>query len=355
LALLAGYAVLAVKWIEIRHALPFLPAFFILAGILTTAVLPRLRAGGYRALPVALGLIVAAAWIPKGLLFTGLFPSLEATTLGRLADVGLLVLAAAGGGLLFWVLKPAFSLRVATRAACVPFALLIALFASYEYVESVPRWRAWRVEMADPRLQFVQELHLPAPLAPEEIGAAAWLVDLETSDPPPLAVTVNGEEPSAGGATWEPLSCSPRAPCRLQPVYELRSRFAGRPLTGWPQWWRLRVAPALVANRRVLWLGLRPQPATPPPTLGGVFEGEGDASFDGPDLGGRTSIYRWTVLEDWRPWVRAHLASRHTRSFLGASEGASVPGPLAALLRRRDARFNARLWVMYKNGNEAFF
>ena len=65
-----------------------------------------------------------------------------------------------------------------------------------------------------------------------------------------------------------------------------------------------------------------------------------DGVFDGPSLVGRTSIYRWLVLEDFRPWEEIHLASRESRSH-------GIPG--------RDVRFNVRLWVRYNDGRQAFY
>ena len=102
-----------------------------------------------------------------------------------------------------------------------PAAVFILLFGAYVLVESVPRWRARRLELSDPGQPLVQEIHFDEPLAAEAIMAATWLVDLETSDPPPVDVMLDGSWLPLGGPRLEAAFLR----CRVPPaVYRPSTR-----------------------------------------------------------------------------------------------------------------------------------
>src|SRR5262249_12283850 len=155
-----------------------------------------------------------------------------------------------------------------------------------------------------------------------------WLVDLQTdADPPPLRVTVNGEQLPTGDPGWRRLFGGPPDPdpagrgWRLG--YETYAEFAGRPLSSWPQWWAVPAEPRRGAGGGGVAFGL-PAPEGAPRARLGIALGDGRGGrFYGPAA--QTSVYRWIAVGDWRLWGRTVTAAAATRGHFteGGADGSS--------------------------------
>ncbi len=370
LALAPPFALLSIKWIEIRHNMPFMPALFLLAGLFVVHLGGWLRTGwenrpgrvkGALALGGAAALSLALYWGTRFSRLAELLPSANPTTLGRLGDAAILVLAVAWGGVLTWLAAPSLGRARAAVAGFLPAGLFAALFGAYAFVASEPRWQRWVVDCNRLPGPIVQEIMLPGPLPTEQINSAEWLVDLQTdADPPPLRAAVNGIWLESGQHSWGRPLCPPD-----QSPYENFSTFAGRPLSSFPQWWTLRVDPATIALKAVLRLELAGEDAGERGQrvcVGGSFCRRPTDPFQGPGIQPHysRSLFRWVVAGDWRLTATTPLGSIATRSSLPPSSG---PGEqtdpeektLSHMVDRGYGRFNIRLLVQFKDGRQVVY
>jgi 4-amino-4-deoxy-L-arabinose transferase-like glycosyltransferase len=370
LALAPPFALLSIKWIEIRHNLPFMPALFLLAALFVADLAEWLMAywqtspGRVKA-ALALGgtaaLSLTLYWGTRLSRLAELLPSASPMTLGGLGDAAILVLALAWGTVLAWLAAPSLGRARAAVAGFLPAGLYAVLFSSYAFVGSEPRWQSWGVDCNRLPGPVVQEVTLPGPLQAEQIESAEWLVDLQTdADPPPLRVAVNGKWLEPGLYSWGRLLCPPD-----QSPYGTFATFAGRPLSSCPQWWTLRVDPATVGQKAILRLELAGEDAGDRGQrvcVAGMFCRRPTDPFRGPGIQPHfsRSLFRWVVAGDWRLTATTPLGSIATRSSLPPTGGPGEQADpeektLSHMVDRGYGRFNIRLLVQFKDGRQVIY
>lgn len=381
LFLLIAFAIVSVKWIEIRHSLPFLPAIFIFAGLFLVHVIEWTRQYPSQAKKVAAlgGLIALTIAVLYGFKTSNLvttLPFVRPVILGIASDLAIIAVSLVWGGMIFHLAKRSLGYRQGLIVGFAPIFLFVALFGSYAYVSSEPRWRAWSVDLGSLQLSVVQEIQLPSPLYADQIESAEWLVDLQTDlNPPPLAVAINGLWISPDQVHWQQFYCgSDHDEIKACGTYKRYARFANRSISTWPQWWSISVDPELLEGKDVLSLTLNRDSATVnfdtagQIKLGGTFSNEPETSFYGPSInahsgGTKTSLYRWVVTQDWRIWETTKLASIYTRSSfvqpepisVRANGHASITKSVPSMVDQQNGHFGIRLLVRFKNGQQAIY
>lgn len=307
---------------------------------------------------------------------SSIFNRASATTLGVLSDLAIVALPVAWAILVYRTTKV---MREGERGsglllALVPALLFVTLYASYAYIRSEPRWRAWRLPLDRLSVPVTQEIRLGEPIPRRDLASATWLIDLRSSrDPPPLRIAVNGEwlpltshtwrrpfcgELGAGLSTFEQRWCS---------IYTNMASFSG-PLGTWQQWWSIPIDAGHIADRSLVTLTLTVDAGAEngdgrPVELGGTLADALDSSFYGPSVkaltpGSRTSLYRWHVADDWRIWETNVVESYYTVSRVEAGPPETLPGELVSivdLIGRKQAFHNIRLLVVHSDGRQAVY
>lgn len=379
LALLGGLVLAALKFVEVRHHLPYLPALFIVGGVLITrgvgwmqgrAWSPRVVAGWFGIAGLAALLYTALQLLSPG----DYLPYFSSAAIGVASDIvlGALVTLLAGG--VYHVARAQLSRAQSLTVVCPPALIFVALLASTRYIGAAPGWRAWQINLTQSPVALRQEIRLAEPLSAEEIESATWLVDIQTRQDfrrSRLRVRINDVEVPTPAQRWAPLlSTEGTAKGRW---YAVLATDTGLPLSDWRQWWKLDVDPVEVAARQTLRLELAREdpvlhlpPACQSPWgagaldwlgprddvvhVGGVFRSAHDHVFYGPSVSARvtadTSEYRWLVLDDWRFWNDQPLASAATMSYLVGQDGVA---------RAIHGELSVRLLVQFKDGHSAVY
>lgn len=380
LALTASCVVASAKFIEIRPLLPLIPAQLLLASIFLEEVSESIATSPHRRQTLLLavgGAVLIAALIavrgPQHL--AAVLPFLDAVALGLAGDALVVLCSVLAAWIFFRLCCPRLGSRRAALASLLAAGTFALLFASYAAVGSAPRWRAWEVDLALGG-SLAQEIDLGKPLRREDIRSAIWFIDMRSeTEPPPVRVGIDGIWLAPERYTWQRVFCNPNdeLPESVSEVnmcswYKGLSNFTGA-FPGSPQWWSLRVAPELVAERREITLMLATAPAASsahPVRIGGTFTREPEDRFYGPLLSGftsqpATSIYKWHVTDDWRLWGTEPLASVRTRSLfeVPAELESGRTDPFLHLLgtaaSRGQAHLNIRLLIESHRGRRALY
>ncbi|MBN2562496.1 MAG: glycosyltransferase family 39 protein [Phycisphaerae bacterium] len=371
LLLIPPFAVMWIKWIELRHALPFMPIVFLLAAFFIdnawSWVRPRARVSRAARMPVpsrryATGDLYAtsatdsfsAQTFAEGprprtsvLLTIGLaatlfvwfacplahlatpLPEAHPFTLAVLSTILVLGLDFGWGVIVLLLARPTLGTPRAAIVGLVPAVIFALLLASHAYTGSDPCWRAWTVDL---RLPARQEIRIPNPIRQDEVVSAYWLIDLKTDEArPPLKFSVNNKpRPLFGGRpASEALITQSGHNDQLMPgwVEGLYPRVAfHHPLRTYQQWWLLPADLVDIASRNVVVIdialdtGLLTDDDVPDVYVGGTFVNP-DGVIHGPTL--RRSLYRWLVLKDWRLRQPLELTSDLVKSRFGDPDAGS--------------------------------
>ncbi|GEM_PF-3712839 len=383
LVLIPPFVYLTIKWIELRHNLPFLPVIFLFAGLFAANLITWIRNYSDQKknlIGLAAGAILTAAIFATSQLVPPWLCGHPAVW-GGIGDAAIMALGLLLGGIISKLTAPWFDRAKSLFIGFVPAVLFIMLFGSHIAVGSEPRWRGLQVEISPFTGAIVQKIYLPAPLSTEQVESAAVLVDLQTEiDPPPLKVGVNGIWLSNEQGHWQQWFCASAdanatLPAhRMCALYDVVSNFAGRSLATWPQWWGLAIDRGAVGERRMLSLSLAWHDQTsglvgnPQVKLGGTYSLEAANNFYGPSLHGLrpgvgTSVYRWSVTDDWRLWETSQLASLSTKSYWAPTDSTHLQKNEEAMEDwSHRTRFNqncnqlgVRLLVKFRNGRELIY
>ncbi len=383
LLMIPPFAAMWVKWIELRHALPFMPFVFLLAGLFIDNVWDWLKTGQDRlsVAAVVLGgsaltvLVWAGAHLPY---LAVLFPAAHPFTLAQTATLLIVVLAFVWGLIVSWLAKPTLGGLRATTAGLIPPIVFALLFGSYTYVASDPGWRAWTTDL---RLPARQEIRFREQLRPDEVSSAYWLIDLQAAARHPLIkVRVNDQprvlfdgKPLRDVMLPQSALTDEAMPGYLRNVYPALAFY--RMLHEYQQWWLVPAEVADISDRDAVTLdvaldtGLLTDRNVPAVRIGGTFINPDGVCY-GPSL--RHSLYRWIVMKDWRLREPLTLASRRVQSRFTHPDpdtfdprakqwhegvlGRSIHKMLLSReLNRSRARFNIHLWVRFADGRVALY
>jgi 4-amino-4-deoxy-L-arabinose transferase-like glycosyltransferase len=381
LLLLPGCALALLKWIEARHVVPYMPVFFIFAGLFVTTTFGWLgetwsnRSSSVRLVFGSVSIVFVAGaliWAMDPLHLAILIPTATPARLGTLTMLATIGLGFAGASAVYILGKDFVGRSAAAVAGFVPAAFFAIMFGSASYIAPEPGWRAWRLDLGDLNGSITHEVRLPEAIPIDQIEFAQWLVDLSSDrDPPPLvAVLTNDAEDGPPLQRWIQHADDS--------TYQLFAGFSHRPLSIDPQWWCVSFDPKLLDGKKVFRLKLaRPKTACTDEksfavTIGGVFAMEppcppaGKSTIESHD-GIRTfapiirrefgtSLYKWLLTDDWRLWGEQVLSSRSIASSLPdlAERNAKLLA-LSEYLDRHEAYFNIRLVIHMKDGTDRVY
>ena len=357
LSAVAGYCILSLKFIELRHNLLHMPIFFLLAAFAVKKILCWIKRHDDHTLPrikmISLGWFFLFALVLTGR-FAGvtLYPWIHPAVAGLVADFGTYVLAISGFGLLYFLASRCMSSHRALIISVLPMVTLVFLFASYQAVVSEPRWRSDVMALESE----VEQILIMDPIPKGTVKRSFWLIDLTSFDPkPPIQAMVHGE---------------PIATEIVNVVEHFAENYGGgerggRILTSWPQWWRLHINPGEVEGRSEISLRLRERPSweagREPVKVGASFGFAEPEMYYGPsmkDIGGpeyrfQMLYFRWIVAGDWRIWETTELNSLSAHGRIGPPAVTPRPGDRSTVTvhgRRRYGNLGIRLYVELKDG-----
>ena len=120
------------------------------------------------------------------MVLAALLPSLDPITVGVAGDAVIVALGFVGGAAVWRLSATSLGHPRALVAGFLPAVLFAALFTSYAYTGSEPRWRAFSLDLARLSRGVVQEIHFREPLQRGQIAWTPWLADLRTPHLPDL-------------------------------------------------------------------------------------------------------------------------------------------------------------------------